>query len=142
MKQIKNVSLTLDKTLIVTDLERVFEVSTKNKEILWEYPCHAKFANKLKNGNIIICDEKNSKVIELDSNKNIVWEYQQEKAPSHVMRLPNNNSIITTPFEHFVKEINDKGDIIWSFGEKDISGNDKRLFLPEYAREIDPAHRW
>ncbi|MFN8674166.1 MAG: hypothetical protein U0457_19050 [Candidatus Sericytochromatia bacterium] len=131
LKMPKNITLTSEKTIVITDLDRVFEVSLKNKEILWEYETKAKFASKIKNGNYLICDEKEARVIEVDHNKNIIWEYHDKKPFSHALRLANGNTLLTSSSEHLVKEIDSNNKIIWTFGENESVEKEKELLFPE-----------
>ena len=133
----QNIEITSDKTIILTDVDKVVEIKMSNRKIIWKYDCRARFATKLKNGNILLCDEKNFKVIELDREYNIVWEQKQEKSPTHAVRLSNGNTLITASSSHTVREINEAGEVVWLFGENKKAGNgDHHLSYPEHASRL------
>jgi DNA-binding beta-propeller fold protein YncE len=129
--------ITMDKTLLVTDSARVFEVDMKSKKIIWEHPCHARSSVKLKNGNYLIPDERESKVLEVTKNHEIVWEHYCKKPPFYASRLSNNNTLITLSMGHIVEEIDSEYVTVWSFGQFEKAGNDNiHLSYPEHAARL------
>lgn len=53
------------------------------------------------------------RVIEVDYDGNIVWEYGGMDKPQDVERLPNGNTLITVYAEQRVIEVNSAGTIVW-----------------------------
>ncbi|MFN8670634.1 MAG: hypothetical protein U0457_00935 [Candidatus Sericytochromatia bacterium] len=129
--------LTQDKTVLITDVDKVEEIRMKTREVLWKYNCRPRYAVKLKNGHYLICDEKNSRVIEVDKNKEIVWEHKEERPPVHALRLSNGNTLITIAMAHIVKEITPNGETVWQFGQnKKVGSDSKHLSYPEHASRL------
>ncbi|MHA1890935.1 MAG: aryl-sulfate sulfotransferase [Promethearchaeota archaeon] len=85
-------------------------------------------ADMLDNGNLLITDTRNDRVIEVDSNGNLVWEWNvwdyfdvsdARDGTSHVNdadRLPNGNTLISVRNLDTVVEVNPKGDVVWMYG--------------------------
>jgi len=113
-----------------TSNDRVFRVDAAG-EIVWSsdkwgggsgtlsdgshlhYPNDAEL---LENGNLLITDRNNDRVIEVDQAGGIVWSYDQLTRPHNGDRLPNGNTTIANSEENLVIEVNPAGEIIWSFG--------------------------
>lgn len=126
--------ITMDKTLLVTDSSRVFEVDMKSKKIIWEYSCNARSAIKLNNGNYLIPDERESKVIEVSPEHEIIWEHYCQKPPFYATRLSNGHTLITMSLAHIIEEVTNEGVTVWSFGEFEKAGADQiHLSYPEHA---------
>jgi len=70
---------------------------------------------RLDNGNTLIADSDNNRVIEIDNSKQIVWSKTDLYAPRDAHRLDNGNTLIADTNNHRVIEINSAGDIIWSY---------------------------
>ncbi|MFN8575710.1 MAG: hypothetical protein U0354_02520 [Candidatus Sericytochromatia bacterium] len=129
----KSVEITPFRTLLVSDDTSVFELNMSTKEKIYEHSVNANSSVMLKNGNLLICDEKNSKVYEITKSHDIVWEYYCDKPANYAIRLSNGNTLITCS-NHIVKEVNSDYDTVWSFGEENKPGNDNQhLAFPEYA---------
>lgn len=125
--------ITSNKTVLVTEIDRVFEINLSNKNIIWEYNCNANSAIRLKNGNTLIVDEANIRVIEIDPENKIVWEYKEtdkKNQPHCALRLGNGNTLITYCIASKIKEVNSAKEEVWSFGSAGI------LFFPEYAYRL------
>ena len=72
---------------------------------------------RLPNGNTLITDSKNHRVIEVTPKKEIVWTYQMEKH-GHLYeadRLPNGNTLISVQQRFQVIEVDQGGNLVWSF---------------------------
>jgi hypothetical protein len=116
-----------------TSNDRVFRVNTTG-EIVWStddwgqgsgtlsdgshlhYPNDAEL---LDNGNLLITDRNNDRVIEVHETGNIVWLYDQLTRPHNGDRLPNNNTMIANSEQNLVIEVNPAGEVVWSFGGDD-----------------------
>lgn len=132
-----SVEITENKTVLISDQNEVIEVDIKTNDKTLVYECLSKSATRLGNGNTLITDQKNSKVIEVTPDKKIIWEYHEKDrklSAYHAMRLDNGNTLITSCVGHYVKEIDKNNKILWSFGEPTKSGSDsKHLSYPEHA---------
>ena len=88
-------------------------------EIVWEYSGlnNPKDADRLSNGNILISDYMNHRVIEVDSAGNIVWEYSSVgiEGLSDAERLTNGNTLIAAMNSHRVIEVDSEGNIVWEY---------------------------
>ncbi len=136
IKNISSVEITPQKTILVADSRSIFEIDISNNKKVWEYDCHAKSAVRLNNGNTLVTDEKNLKVFEVNKNNQIIWEYYNEKVVTHATRLSNGNTLLTYK-SNTVEEIDHDYNIVWSFGEYNISSHDdQHLSSPEYASRL------
>jgi hypothetical protein len=81
------------------------------------------FAQRLDNGNTLISDIGNRKIIEVNPDKKTVWQYPPKKSDvreknfigaNFCLRLPNGNMIYT--FDK-VYEVNSNGDLIWQYNK-------------------------
>ncbi|MHA1294054.1 MAG: aryl-sulfate sulfotransferase [Promethearchaeota archaeon] len=89
----------------------------------------------LKNGNIIVADSENDRILEIDyEKKEVVWKYKGNLDwPRDADELENGNILITDSFNDRVIEINkETKEIVWEF-EKD-------LIIPYEADELDNGH--
>ena len=74
--------------------------------IVWEYPyMGAMNANRLAKGNTIINEAFADRVIEVTSDKKIVWMYGAISSPAGMERLENGNTLISVFGENRVIEI-------------------------------------
>jgi hypothetical protein len=114
-----------------TSNDRVFRVSTAG-EIVWSsddwgdgsgtlsdgshlhYPNDAEL---LENGNLLITDRNNDRVIEVDSEGQILWVYDQLTRPHNGDRLPGGNTMIANSEENQVLEVTPAGETVWSYGQ-------------------------
>jgi hypothetical protein len=110
---------------------RIVEVNMQG-EIVWEYVLPGdlqQFTNPgfdielLPSNNILIL-LPNKGLYEIDRKGNIVWSYLDSKVSHDVDRLPNGNTLINFGGEDQkddaqVKEVNSKGEIVWSWHAKD-----------------------
>jgi len=113
------------------DRPRIIEVNMQG-EIVWEYriPENLKqYTNpgfdteRLPNNNILFVLPRNG-VYEVDRNGTLVWSYLDSKVSHDADRLPNGNTIMVwgggdKPDEPQVKEVNPKGEIVWTWYAKD-----------------------
>ncbi|MHA1506640.1 MAG: aryl-sulfate sulfotransferase [Candidatus Asgardarchaeia archaeon] len=80
----------------------------------------------LENGNVLIADGGGNRVIEIDREGNIVWEYSKGLGGSMVMvavhtahRLPNGNTLIVDTGNDRVIEVDRDGNIVWCWDASD-----------------------
>jgi len=118
------------KEALITDQgnNRVIKVDSQTDSITWQYdiglntPIDADF---LPNGNILICDKDNNRLIEVDYSKQIVWQLESElENLNDADRLSDNKHLIITngqPYrigyitKEFISEPKDLG-VAVSFG--------------------------
>ncbi len=102
---------------------------------LWVYDqdlCWAHNADLQLNGNLIISDTGNDRVIEVDADHNIVWNSDDVTfSDGALLNYPNDANIlegdtvlITDRDNHRAFETDRAGNILWQFGETGIAGGD------------------
>jgi hypothetical protein len=69
-------------------------------------------------GTFLAAHLDNNKVVEYDASGKEIWSYATP-GPWSATRLKNGNTLITT-YHSTVLEVNQRGEIIWQFSEKDI----------------------
>jgi DNA-binding beta-propeller fold protein YncE len=120
----------------------VVEFDCNSKEILWEYNdtklLYPRSSVPTSNGTILITDQLANKVFEVDKNtKELIWEYKSG-IPYHSLRLENGNTLITDWGIHMVIEVNNKKEIVWSYGQNKVSGDAEGfLAYPEYSQRLE-----
>jgi len=115
----------------IKERPRVIEVNMLG-EIVWEYVVPENVreyiivgfdAELLPNNSILIMFPLYG-VYEINRNGNLVWSYLDEKVSHDADRLPNGNTLVVfgagdNISDAQVKEINPKGEIVWSWYAKD-----------------------
>ncbi|HEY9206753.1 MAG TPA: aryl-sulfate sulfotransferase [Candidatus Methanoperedens sp.] len=113
------------------DRPRIIEVNMQG-EIIWEYrvPENLKrYTNpgfdteRLPDNNILFVLPRKG-VYEINRNGTIIWSYTDSKVSHDADRLPNGNTIMVwgggdKPEDAQVKEVNQKGEIVWTWYAKD-----------------------
>ena len=140
---------------------------TPDYEVVWNYTIYGPLTHnhevhdvdKLPNGNYLIADMSQDRVIEVNSTYDIVWEWRSidhlvdipEPIPSDwvhlndVDRLPNGNTLMTLRNYDSVIEVNPAGDIVWSYGDLEFdnttnSNNHLILWGPHNADRLSNGH--
>ncbi len=96
------------------------------KKVVWEVGKPivqgAESAQRLANGNTVIADNGRMKVIEIDKDKKLVWEFDvpndnKRKTPTmrQVRRLDNGNTLISASTEDKVMEVSPEKKVVWSY---------------------------
>jgi len=100
-------------TLIVC-AQGVSEVTRAGK-IVWQKKGlqHPISARRLVNGNTLICEHKQERVIEVNRAGNIVWQKTDLKNPCDAKKLANGNVLISMDLSKRVVEVNRAGRIVW-----------------------------
>jgi len=86
--------------VLITDQgnNRVIKVSTVTDSIIWQFDdglANPSDADFLPNGNVLICDKDNNRLIEVNFNQQLVWQLQSElENLADVDRLSNNKHLI------------------------------------------------
>jgi hypothetical protein len=84
----------------------------------------------LPNGNTLITDSNNSRIVEVDPNDNVVWQYftntgansNAAPLPTRALRLKNGNTIISDQFNARVIIIDPKMNIVAQYGNLNQPG--------------------
>ena len=82
------------------------------------------FASRLPNGNTLITDSNNSRIVETDVSGTVFWQYFTNNRPgsnpmplpTRAVRLANGDTLISDQFNHQVIRVNMAGDIVASYG--------------------------
>jgi hypothetical protein len=91
----------------------------------------AAFASRLANGNTLITDANNNRILEVTSAGQIAWEYVTNTRagsvanpqPTRAVRLKNGNTLISDQFNQQVIEVTPKGKIVFTQGQIAVPGN-------------------
>jgi len=113
------------------------------------------FAVQLPNGNILITDQGNDRVIEVNSTKQTVWSYGPASGPGALSnpnsaeQLPNGDFLIADQNDNRVIEVNQAGDIVWQYSQglqtasfaSRLPNNDTLIADAGHSRivEVNPA---
>lgn len=106
-------------------------IMNKDKQVKWVYDKGLAFAHSaimLKNGNVLIPDTNNNRIIEVSPNKDIVWstddwtnglleDESHLDYPNHVVELDNGNFLVSDRDSSRVLEINRSGKIFGVFNK-------------------------
>jgi outer membrane protein assembly factor BamB len=108
--------------------ERVIEVDKSSKKIVWQYGQtgvtgsgfnqlnNPNSAELLPNGHILIADENNNRVIEVNRNHQIVWQYSKGlSGAAFASRLPNGDTLITDSNHARIVEINQAKQVVFEY---------------------------
>ena len=82
------------------------------------------FASRLCNGNTLLTDAGNNRIVEVDRNDNIVWQYFTNTesnsiaspSPSRALRLENGDTLISDQYNNRVIRINYGSEIVAYYG--------------------------
>ena len=106
---------------------------------------YPKDADRLANGNTIIADYRNHRVIEVNTTGEKVWQcgtgtpgsgVNQLNNPTDAERLPSHNTLITDHSNHRVIVVNPANKIVWQYGTG-IAGSDaNELWNPTDAERL------
>jgi hypothetical protein len=103
--------------------ERVIEIDRFSKKIVFQYGGpkagllnNPNSAEQLPNGNILIADENNNRVIEINRSKQIVFQYKDQLLfAAFASRLPNGDTLITDSGHARIVEINAHKQIVFEY---------------------------
>jgi hypothetical protein len=117
-----------------TTNNRVFQVN-QTGEIVWSSDdwsggtgqlddgSHLHYPNDveaLENGRLLITDRNNDRVLEVDRQGHVAWQYAQLDRPHNGDRLPNGNTLVVNSEADLIVELNPAGEVVWSFGESGL----------------------
>ena len=110
---------------------------------------YPKDADRLDNGNTLIADYRNHRVIEVTPGKNVFWQYgtgshdepgsgpNELNNPTDAERLPNGNTLIADNSNHRVIEITPAKKIIGQYGTSEVAGSgENELNRPADAERL------
>jgi hypothetical protein len=142
-------------SLVITDTgnSRILEVSRLDKELLNEIKGpfqsrlnHPRSARILTNGNYLIADQYNQRLIEVSPDNQIVWSFQSEElvaSPQYVEELPGGDILFVDALLNRVTQINRQGQVRWYYGSV-LKGHPRvrqdRLFGPGFATHLSNGH--
>ena len=115
---------------------RILEVDRKGeiaKEIKLttapEIKLHNQFrgTRKTAEGHYLVCFKGEGKIVELDGDGKVLREVKVPGDPHEVVRLKNNNWLITCGDGHKVVEVDPSDKVVWEQNENDLPGNPLRL---------------
>ncbi len=122
--------------VLITDQgnQRVIQVDRKTNQIVWQYGTtgvagsdfnelsNPNSAELLANGNILIADESNNRVIEVNRDNEIVWSYGSPSdtttlsAPAFASRLVNGDTLIADSGNNRAVEVAaDASTVVWTY---------------------------
>jgi hypothetical protein len=99
----------------------------------------------LSDGDTLISDAGNNRIVEVDSDDNVVWQYvtntgpgsNPNPQPTRGIRLRNGDTLISDQFNNRVIEVTKAGDIVFQQGVTNVGGNGfNRLNGPYDAKQI------
>ena len=131
------IQLTNHHILIVDQAnERVIEVNQNSKKIVWQYGQtgvsgsgfdqlnNPNSAELLSNGDILIADENNNRVIEVTRGHQIVWQYSQGLSfAAFASRLPNGDTLITDSGNARILEVTHAKQVVFQYFTNTQSGS-------------------
>jgi hypothetical protein len=106
----------------------------------------AAFASRLSNGNTLITDSNNNRVVEVDAKDAVVWEYltnmepgsNATPLPTRAIRLNNGDTLISDQFNQRVIEVTPDKRIVFQQGQLNAPGNGtNQLNGPYDAKRIN-----
>jgi len=115
-------------------IEENNELGAKIQEpIIWEYSCMGGLnPHRLANGNTLINEALNDRVIEVSPEGEIVWEYTGIVYPTDSVRLKNENTLIADKGNKRVIVVTPDKEIVWEY-----SGNGQELIAVYGVRALD-----
>lgn len=108
-----------DKNFLVVDFKnKAYEVDYKTKKIIWTLENILYYPNsiqEMKNGNYLIADEHNNRVIEVNPlTRKVIREYSDGLfSPNYAKEEDNGNWIICDTDNHRIVEINSNNKLLW-----------------------------
>lgn len=124
--------------LLATDVSagKVVEIDLVNQKIAWSFGGdpgdRAKFlraprwASRLSNGNTLIADTGNHRILEVSPEGDVVWQYGEPGRagcagqglfkPAAAVRALNGNTLITDSGNHRLVEVSPEATVVWQYG--------------------------
>jgi len=141
-------------SLVIADTgnNRVIEVSRLDKELLNEIKGpvsrrlnHPRSAMLLKNGNYLIADQYNQRLVEITPDNQTVWGFKRDEliaSPQYAEELPDGSILFCDALLNRVTIIHRSGLVKWFYGNPikgkgQLPGKQDRLFGPGYATRLE-----
>ncbi|GIW21256.1 MAG: hypothetical protein KatS3mg068_0263 [Candidatus Sericytochromatia bacterium] len=130
LKQASWVDAINDDTILITDTQGNKVIEYSKGKISWNYSnlLRPRSAIYIPNGNILISDMGNKRILEVDKKNKIVWEYNQNMdKPSYSIRLTNGNTLITDTGYSRILEVSPDKKVVWWYSgivQKNNPSND------------------
>jgi len=123
-------------------------VSEIPAEVAWYYGANIPWsAKRLSNGNTLITEFGNHRVLEVTPAGDIVWHYGTEglagsgpdelDSPVDAERLENGNTLITDSKNHRVIEVDSNKNIVWQYGNGTPGAGINQLNYPMDAERLE-----
>ena len=88
------------------------------------------FTSRLPNGDTLITDSNNNRIVEVNRHHNFVWQYvtntqngsNANPLPTRAVRLANGDTLISDQYNHRVIEVEADGDIVRQLGHLNAPG--------------------
>jgi len=102
-------------------MEMEHAVDSKTKDV---GSVHAQFRNvrMTKQGTYLLAHLDLGKVVEYDTNWNVIWSTTNASSVWQAVRLPNGNTMISGNQHAWVRELNPAGEIVWEVKNGDLPG--------------------
>lgn len=136
------------RTLLVADTgnNRILEISKADKEIVADFRGPAdsplsgpRSAVRTLQGRILVADQKNKRLVELDTKDRIVWEFNKSghiSSPQYAEELENGDILFADSMLNSIRQIDREGNLRWSYGSRIKGTGPGQLFAPEFATRL------
>lgn len=129
-----------------TGQNRVVAIAKENREIVCELkgPPMSLLGGPralalLENDHVVIADQRNKRLVELNPQNEIVWEYNEDgkiRSPQYVEVLGNGHFLYADSMLNTVREIDRDGKCPWYYGTRLKGNGPGQLFAPEFATRL------
>ena len=102
------------------------------------------FASRLDNGNTLISDAGNNRIVEVNAAGEITWQFATnhragsvtDPNPTRAVRMRNGHTLISDQNNHQVIEITSTGHVVFKMGTIGVAGAGTKLDAPYDAKVI------
>lgn len=101
--------------LVVTDQAGVKEFDRSGREV-WSYANNVQYAwsaVKLENGNYLVANTNYNQVLEVNPQREIVWQLDSVNYPYDAQRLENGNTLVAEYYGNRVTEYDHQKNVVW-----------------------------
>jgi len=135
--------------IVITDTtnDRIIAVDKKAKKIIWTSQDWGGGTGKLSDGSkldypnealetdnktILVTDRNNDRVLEIEKDGQVLWQYKGLKRPHNASQIEENEFLVSDSEKNRVIIINRKGQILWQF-----DGGEEKLNWPRDVEKIN-----